>query len=258
MGLNKIFKIGDRIKILRKNSNISQKDMAKMLDNMPVSTYSNYENNNREPSLDILIKISKILNVTVNELLGVETTFSKKIIQELEANVEILFNVNNVFEFLFKELKIPIEVLVNSYKNNINCSLGDQLKLFKYLYKIDNKNFMKFCIQNEKYILRNNELKNIYSQVIKNQADKILTAYNKDKKFEDVICNDREHLLFSFKCLLTNYSIDWTKFTDDELMEIINSGTMFDSFPKIIKTYYDFFKNRNEASKIKIDLPKRK
>ena len=67
MGLNDFIKIGDKLKNLRKEKGISQKDMAKLL-NIPYSTYSNYENNNRTPSTDTLFQISKILKVDVSTL----------------------------------------------------------------------------------------------------------------------------------------------------------------------------------------------
>ncbi len=68
MGLNEIIKIGDRIKDLRKKLGLTQKDMSKML-NIPYSTYSNYENNNREPSKELLEKIANVLNVSINTLI---------------------------------------------------------------------------------------------------------------------------------------------------------------------------------------------
>ncbi len=63
MGINDIIKIGTQIKTLRKAIGISQKDFAKKL-NIPISTYSNYENNNREPDSETLIKIATALNVS--------------------------------------------------------------------------------------------------------------------------------------------------------------------------------------------------
>ena len=51
MGVNDIIKVGSNIKKIRKDKKMSQKDMAKIL-NIPCSTYSNYENNNREPSAE--------------------------------------------------------------------------------------------------------------------------------------------------------------------------------------------------------------
>ncbi|WP_099329393.1 helix-turn-helix domain-containing protein [Clostridium paraputrificum] len=69
MGVNEFIKIGDKIKEIRKLRGLTQRDVAKKL-NIPYSTYSNYENNNREPNKEILIKIAEILNVDIFELMG--------------------------------------------------------------------------------------------------------------------------------------------------------------------------------------------
>ena len=72
MGINKIIQVGSRIKDLRKkNTMLSQKDMAEELGIKP-STYAGYENNHREPSEEIIEKIAKVLNVSVDRLLGFE------------------------------------------------------------------------------------------------------------------------------------------------------------------------------------------
>lgn len=60
----------------RENLNLSQKEFAEML-NIPVSTYRNYENTLREPSFEILIKISEILKTSVDELLGTKNDDEK-------------------------------------------------------------------------------------------------------------------------------------------------------------------------------------
>lgn len=54
---------------LREVSGYSQKEFAALL-GIPVTTYRNYENTLREPSYDILIKISQLLRVSVGELIG--------------------------------------------------------------------------------------------------------------------------------------------------------------------------------------------
>ncbi len=71
MGLNQIIKVGNNIKKLRKKSGLTQKDMSELL-NIPCSTYSNYENNNREPKREILIKISEIFDVDLKVLLSLD------------------------------------------------------------------------------------------------------------------------------------------------------------------------------------------
>ena len=70
MGINEIIQIGSRIKMMRKARGISQKEMSKICD-IPVTTYSNYENNNREPNITQLEKIANALEVSLTDLLGI-------------------------------------------------------------------------------------------------------------------------------------------------------------------------------------------
>ena len=66
MSVNSFVRIGSRIKKLRKEMSISQREVAKRL-NIPYSTYSNYENGNREPSEDMLIRIADVIGVSIND-----------------------------------------------------------------------------------------------------------------------------------------------------------------------------------------------
>lgn len=58
-----------RIKELREENNISQKEFAKTI-GVAQSTYALYETDKREPSFDVLIKIAQYFNVTTDFLLG--------------------------------------------------------------------------------------------------------------------------------------------------------------------------------------------
>ena len=62
MGINDFIKIGNSLKKIRKNHSLTQEEMAKAL-NIPRSTYANYENNKREPSKELLEKISEVFNI---------------------------------------------------------------------------------------------------------------------------------------------------------------------------------------------------
>lgn len=53
----------------RCSANYNRQQMAKKL-NVTLSTYTNYENGKREPSLATLKKIALILNVSADTLLG--------------------------------------------------------------------------------------------------------------------------------------------------------------------------------------------
>ena len=58
-----------RIKALRDNINMQQKELALELD-IPSNTLSQYENGKREPNIDILRKISDFFHVTTDYLIG--------------------------------------------------------------------------------------------------------------------------------------------------------------------------------------------
>ncbi|RHB60405.1 helix-turn-helix domain-containing protein [Hungatella hathewayi] len=72
MGVNEYIQIGTRIKRLRLEKRLSQKAMAEKL-RIPYSTYSNYENNNREPNYETIKNIAEVLGITVEYLLNGET-----------------------------------------------------------------------------------------------------------------------------------------------------------------------------------------
>lgn len=75
MGINEYIKIGNRIRQLRLEKGYSQKEMA-ALAGISYTTYSNYENNNREPSMKQIEKIAAALNMTTDDLLGHTDKFS--------------------------------------------------------------------------------------------------------------------------------------------------------------------------------------
>lgn len=58
-----------RIRDLREDKDITQKDMAHML-NCSQQVYSNYELGQRDIPTDILIKLARIHNVSVDYILG--------------------------------------------------------------------------------------------------------------------------------------------------------------------------------------------
>lgn len=60
--------IGDRIKQLRIDAKMTQPELAKRLD-VTRSAVATYENNSRQPSFQILIRLAKIFNVSTDYLL---------------------------------------------------------------------------------------------------------------------------------------------------------------------------------------------
>lgn len=62
-----------RLRLARRNAKLTQTRMADAL-GISVAAYTRYENNDREPSLANLARIAKILNVSIDWLLGIEKT----------------------------------------------------------------------------------------------------------------------------------------------------------------------------------------
>ena len=63
--------LAKNLKQLRLEKHLSQKDISNAL-NIAVSTYANWEQGRRDPSLDDLVKITNYLEVSSDFLLGRE------------------------------------------------------------------------------------------------------------------------------------------------------------------------------------------
>ena len=60
-----IFK--NKLKELREESGLSQKVVAEKM-GIPVSTYANWEQGRREPSIDDIYKLLRVFNIEANDL----------------------------------------------------------------------------------------------------------------------------------------------------------------------------------------------
>lgn len=82
-----------QLRILRKNKNLTQAQLGNAL-NLENSTISSYERNKIMPSSDVLLKIAKYFNVSVDYLIGNTDDMqgkSEKSIEEIMQDVEVLF-----------------------------------------------------------------------------------------------------------------------------------------------------------------------
>lgn len=96
----------ERLRYTRELREMSQKEMAKKLD-IAATTYRNYENTNREPNYDILVNISKVLNVSVDYLLGndeMHSTLSNLVIKADKLSERSVRELSNYADYLlYKE-----------------------------------------------------------------------------------------------------------------------------------------------------------
>ena len=65
--------LNEKIKTLRLAGNFSQVNIAEKL-SVTKQTVSNWENNNIQPSLDMLVKIADLFGVSTDSLLGRDTS----------------------------------------------------------------------------------------------------------------------------------------------------------------------------------------
>lgn len=77
--------IGERITQLRKQFNLSQDELAKQI-NVSRTIIGNYERNTNMPSIEVLLKIAKTFNVTVDYLIGEGemSSYDKEVIKRIE------------------------------------------------------------------------------------------------------------------------------------------------------------------------------
>ncbi len=60
---------GNNLKKIRQDCNLTQEELAKKIDTSR-SNIANYENNKNMPSIDVLSKLSKVLDCSIDYLLG--------------------------------------------------------------------------------------------------------------------------------------------------------------------------------------------
>lgn len=125
--------LGQRIRILRNNFNMSQEDLAKKL-GVSRSTISQIENGEREIHISELCEIARIFNITVEELLNPSKTPEIIIERTKEKNKEenkIRISVPQKNLKKFKEVLLYILSKVGSKPN-----IGETV-IYKLLYFID-------------------------------------------------------------------------------------------------------------------------
>lgn len=127
--------LGQRIKSLRINNNLNQKELAKKL-NISNTTLSQYESAQRVPSDEIKIQIANIFNVSLDYLLGKSNI--KNPYKEIPDKIT---TVDEAIQFLIEDSTIfgfngfDVNKLSDEEKINFANELLEQFKLVSYKYK---------------------------------------------------------------------------------------------------------------------------
>lgn len=131
--------IGSKIKELRKNKGLTQKELATLV-NMGDTTIANYEKGFRTPKKNTLFKLANALSVTIDELfppINKETKETAVQLQQQSSTTEI----NNKVALLDKKLKEPRHSDWINYGENllseqktVENSKNTVVELFSYNY----------------------------------------------------------------------------------------------------------------------------
>ena len=105
---------GENLKKARKNKGFTQKDLAEIV-GVKRSTIAGYESKNQEPSYEVLKKIAKALDCSIDTLLAVDYNNYK--ISENNITKEIIHN--NELKLLFNEVREMSNDNIKFYRNLI-------------------------------------------------------------------------------------------------------------------------------------------
>ena len=113
--------VGQRIRKLRKEKNLSQQDLGYELGVTKVSVCG-YENGTRTPSLDVLVNISEVLGVSLDYLVGREEVVineeNENIVKMSSTDIEIIECMKKYPDLYNKVIKDP-----NRYVSLLNKKL---------------------------------------------------------------------------------------------------------------------------------------
>jgi len=88
------YELSENLKKLRAQKHLTQTQLAKKL-GVAISTIASYENQDRLPSIEMLIKLSYEFNVTIEYLLGVK---KNKTLDVSDLTEEQIFALNTTIE----------------------------------------------------------------------------------------------------------------------------------------------------------------
>lgn len=152
----------NRMQELRKNMGLSQTEVAEML-SIPKSTYWDYENSEREPSYEVLIRIANFFKVPLDYLL--EREFSETGASISPEDLEILKKYQSLSpkrqELIHLILNFEFENSQNSEQNNSeilsNISMEQNLILVKKASRDGDSVREEFITEEELNEIQNSE-----------------------------------------------------------------------------------------------------
>ena len=158
-------KFNEHLKKLRKEKNLTQTQISELID-VKQGTYSRWESGKLEPSLENIIKLTKILDTTADELLGIDKSVSSNWIHGIKTTIT-------------KILDIPKDSqLQKRIEEELNFEWNKYIKKYPDLpiySKIDWIPYQELELKNYNEIIENKDKRDILKK-------SILCAYLGDRK----------------------------------------------------------------------------
>ena len=138
----------NRMKLLREQHNLSQTDLAKIL-NISRQSYNFYENEKRDPDTTMLIRIADFFNVSLDYLLGRTNnpspltqektpSYQEEVIQELEdITPEMASEVRQFISYLKHKEESAAGTAAGKNSTFLSRELRIYIKLFGNMYRKD-------------------------------------------------------------------------------------------------------------------------
>ncbi len=201
--------IGDKIKQIRKNKNISQKDFAEIL-KIPVSTLANYENNHREPNLEMLRKISTALEVSFDDLVNtidisedLYKTVNKKYYNSISINDICNLLNSETTPFDVKEFENVSNEEKEKFMNDLASINPLSLKIRNYINNFDNFTKEDLMGISNDLVQYGNDLvscfvDNYYEPKVNELHNKLSEALELINEFDEIV-KDKDHIIDFYK-----------------------------------------------------------
>ncbi|EIS9524135.1 helix-turn-helix transcriptional regulator [Clostridioides difficile] len=131
--------IGEKLKQLRIKNNLKQSDLAKILD-VTQGAIGMYENDQRTPPAESIVKLAEYFNVTTDYLLGFNKT-SYSVNANIPGMPSIVCEDTSIYDIVDEEKDIESLEDINKLLENTDCNdeVKEVLKKYIQLNEVDRK-----------------------------------------------------------------------------------------------------------------------
>ncbi|EHR1329444.1 TPA: helix-turn-helix domain-containing protein [Clostridium perfringens] len=213
-----LHRLATTLKDFRKDNKISQEDFAKQLE-IARSTLSYYERAKSEPPIYTLVKMSEVMNCSIDELLGTN--------KEITNSTEEKFSYSELTEKIYY-LNELIDKNIKTYEDLIMSKKRTE-RMFTELTRVLNRSesdiltFQKLSKEFASLLDKNKSIENEYSKSIK--------EVNEDNIFNYSITEKENFLSSNFKDLISNLN-----FIPIDVVGEVSCGTPSYAFNEISKS----------------------